>query len=197
MRYISIKNKKSFFFFFKEELGGLETWLRKMQQPKESRQLLLFSGSVMSDSAAPWTRLPCPSPSPGTGSNSCPLSWWWHPTISSSVAVFSSCTQSFPASGSFPISWLFTSGDQSIGASASASTLPMNIQGGLPLELTGFICLQSEGLSRVFSSTTVQSISSLVLSLLYGPALKTVHDYWKNHSFDHTELWWQCDVSAS
>ena len=168
-----------------------------MQQPKESRQLLLFSGSVMSDSAAPWTRLPCPSPSPGTGSNSCPLSWWCHPTISSSVAVFSSCTQSFPASGSFPISWLFTSGDQSIGASASASTLPMNIQGGLPLELTGFICLQSEGLSRVFSSTTVQSISSLVLSLLHGPALKTVHDYWKNHSFDHTELWWQCDVSAS
>ena len=101
------------------------------------------------------TRLPCPLLSPGVCSNSCPLSQWCHPTISSSVTPFSSCPQSFPASESFPISWLFASGGQSIGASASTSVLPMNIQGWFPLELTGLI-LRSKGLSIVFSSTTVQ-----------------------------------------
>ena len=100
-------------------------------------------------------RLPCPSPSPGACSNSCPLSWWCHPTISSCVAPFSSCPQSSPASGSFPVHWLFASGGQSIGASASASVLPMNIQGWFPLGVTGLISLLSKGLSRVFSSTTV------------------------------------------
>ena len=100
-------------------------------------------------------RLPCPSPSPGACSNSCPLSQWCHPTISSSVIPFSSCLQSFPVSGSFPMSWLFPSGRQSIGASASASVLPMNIQGWFLLGLTGLISLQSKGLSRVFN-TTVQ-----------------------------------------
>ena len=84
-------------------------------------------------------RLPCPSLSPGVCSNSCSLSWWCHPTISSSVAPFSSCLQSFPASGSFPSSWLFTSGGQSIGASASGSVLPLNIQGWFPVGLTGLI----------------------------------------------------------
>ena len=88
--------------------------------------------------------------------NSCPLSWWCHPTISSSVVTFSSCPQSFPASGSFPMRQFFTSGGQSIGVSASASVLPMNIQGWFPLGLTGWISLQSKGLSRVFSNTTVQ-----------------------------------------
>ena len=102
------------------------------------------------------TRLPCPSPSPRACSNSCPLSWWCHPTISSSVVPSSSCLQSFPASRSFPMSQLFTSDSQSIGASASASVLPMNIQGWFPLELTDFIFLQSKGLSRVFSSTTIR-----------------------------------------
>ena len=100
-------------------------------------------------------RPPCPSPTPGVYSNSCPLSWWCHPTISSSVIPFSSHLQSFPASGSFPMSQLFTSGGQSIRVSASASVLPMNTQ-DRSLEWTGWISLQSKGLSRVFSNTTVQ-----------------------------------------
>ena len=102
------------------------------------------------------TRLPCPSPSPRACSNSCPLSQWCHPTISSSAVPYSSCPQSFPASGYFPMSQLFTSGGQSIGASASASVLPMNIQDWFPLGLTGWISLQSKGLLRIFSNTTVQ-----------------------------------------
>ena len=102
-------------------------------------------------------RLPCPSPSPGVCSNSCPLSRWCHPTISPSVVPFPSRFPSFPASGSFPISQFFASGGQSIGASASASVRPMDLQGCFPLGLTGLICLQSNRLSRVFSSTTVQS----------------------------------------
>ena len=103
-----------------------------------------------------YTRRPCPSPSPRDCSNSCPLSQWCHPTISSSVIPFSSCLQSFPASGSFLMSQLFTSGGQSIGDSASASVLPMNIQDWFPLGMTSLISLQSKGLSRVFSNTTVQ-----------------------------------------
>ena len=99
------------------------------------------------------TSLPCPSLSPWVCSNSCPLSWWCHPTILSSVAPFSSCPQSFLASGSFPRSWLFISGGQSIGA--SASVLPMNIQGWFLLGLTGLISLLSKGLSRVTSSSTI------------------------------------------
>ena len=116
--------------------------------------LYLFSCSVTSDSL--WshglqhTRLPYPSPTPGACSNSCPLSWWCHPTILSNVVPFSSCLQSFLASGSFPMSQFFTSGGQSIGASASASVLPMNIQDWFPLGWTGWISLQSKGLSRVF-----------------------------------------------
>ena len=97
-------------------------------------------------------RLTCPSPTP----RDCPLSQWCHPTILSSVVLFSSCLQSFPASGSFQMSQFFTTGGQIIGVSASASVLPMNIQDWFPLELTGLISLQSEGLSRVFSKTTVQ-----------------------------------------
>ena len=121
---------------------------------------LLFSHSVMSNSL--WfhglqhTRLPCPSPSPGTCSNSCQLNWWYHPTISSSVALFSFCLQSFPASGSFPMSQLFTSGGQNTGVSALASVHPMSIQGLFHLRLTSLISLLSKGLSRVFSSPTVQ-----------------------------------------
>ena len=99
------------------------------------------------------TRLPCPSPSPRVCSNSCPSSHWCHPTLSCSVIPFSSCLQSFPASGSFPMSQFFTSGDQNIGA--SASVLPRNIQDWFPLGLTGLISLQSKGLSKVFSNTTV------------------------------------------
>ena len=119
-----------------------------------------FSHSVMSDSIWPHglqhVRLPYPSPTPGACSNSCLSSQWCHPTISSSVIPISSCLQSFPASGSFPMSQFFTTGGQSIEASASASVLPMNIQDWFPLGWTGWISLQSMGLSRVFSNTTVQ-----------------------------------------
>ena len=101
-------------------------------------------------------RPPCPSPTPGVHPNPCPSSRWCHPAISSSIVPFSSCPQSFPASGSFLMSQLFTSGVQSNGASASASVLPMNIQDWYPLRWTGWISLQSKGLSRVFSNTTVQ-----------------------------------------
>ena len=152
----------------------------------------------MSDSLWPHepqhARPPCPSPTPGIHSDSRPLSQWCHPTISSSVIPFSSCLQSFPASGPFLTCWLFTPGGQSIGA--SASVLPMNIQGWFPLGLTGLISLQSKKLSRVFSSTTIQSIKSLALSLLYGPPFTSIHDYRKNHSFDYMDLCQQSDVSA-
>ena len=102
------------------------------------------------------TRLPCPSLFPGVCSYSCPLSWWCHPTLSSSIIPFSSYLKSFPASESFPMSQLFSSGGQSIEASVSATVLPVNIQGWFPLGLTGLISLQSKGLSRAFSSTIVQ-----------------------------------------
>ena len=131
----------------------------------------------MSDSLRPHelqhTRLPYPSLFPGVFSDSCPLSQWCHPTISSSVIAFSSCPQSFPASGSSSRSQFFTSGGQSIGASALASVLPMNIQGWSPLGGT----LKS-------SAPQFQSISSPVLNLLYGPTLTSVHGYWKNYSLD-------------
>ena len=119
-----------------------------------------FSQSVVSDSSRPHelqhARPPCPSPTPGVYPNPCPSSQWCHPTISSSGIPFSSCPQSFPASGSFPMSHFFVSGGQSIGASASASILPMNIQDWFPLGWTGWISLQSKGLSGVFSSIAVQ-----------------------------------------
>ena len=119
-----------------------------------------FSRSVVSNSLWPdglqHVRLPCPSPTTELCSNSCPSSQWCHPTISSSVIVFSSCLQSFPATGSFPMSQFFTSGSQSIGVSASASGLPMNIQDWFPLGWTGWISLQSKRLLIVFSSTVVQ-----------------------------------------
>ena len=140
--------------------------------------LLLFSCSVMSFSLQPhrmqYARLPCPSPSPRACSNSCPLSQWCHPTISSSVIPFSSHLQSFPTSGSFPMSWLLTSGGQSIGASASASVLPMNIKGWFPLEWTGWISLQSKGLSRVFSKTTVQKHQFLYIFIYFNWRLVTL-----------------------
>ena len=122
--------------------------------------LVGFSGSVVSDSLWPHelqhTRPPCPSPTLRCYSSSCPSSRWCHPVISSSVIPFSSCPQSLPASGSFPMSQLFARGGQSIGVSASASVLPMNTQDWSPSGWTGWISLQSKGLSRVFSNTTVQ-----------------------------------------
>ena len=129
--------------------------------------------------ATPWhARPPCPSPTPRVHSNSCPLSRWCHPTTSSSVIPFSSCPQSLPASGSFQMSQFFTSGGQSTGVSASAWVLPMNIQDWCALGWTGWISLQTKGLSRV------KSINSSVFSFLYGPTLTSIHDHWKNHSLD-------------
>ena len=128
--------------------------------------MVQFSRSVVSNSLQPHglrhARLPCPSPTPGAYSNSCLLCQWYHPTISSSVVPFSSCLQSFPASGSFPMSQLIASGGQTIGVAASPSALSMNIQDWLPLGLTGWISLQSKGLSRVFSNTTAQKHSAFL-----------------------------------
>ena len=129
--------------------------------------ICLFSSvhSVVSDSLQPCglqhARPPCPLPTPGVQPNSCPLSWWCHPTISSSVVPFSPCPQSFPASGYFQISQLVISGGQSNGVSASASVLPVNIQDWSPLGWTGWISLQFKGLSRAFSNTTLQKHDSV------------------------------------
>ena len=130
------------------------------------------------------TRLPYPSPSPGACSDSCPLNLWCYTTISYSVVLFSSCLQSFQASGSFPMTQFFASGGQSTGVSTSASVLPKDIQDWFPLGLTGLLSLQSKGLSNIFSNTTVQKINSLLISLVYGPMRTSIPDHWKNHSFD-------------
>ena len=147
-----------------------------------------FSHSVVSDSLWPHglqhARPPCPSPTPRVYSNSCQLSQWCHPTISSSIVPLSSCLQSFPASESFPMSQFFVSGGWSIGVSASASVLPMNIQDWFPLGWTGWISLQSKGLSRIFSNTTVQKHQFFHAQLSYSPTLTSIHDHWKNHSID-------------
>ena len=139
-----------FFFPFSFCIYCLKIWISSVQ----------FNCSVVSDSLQPHevqhVTLPCPSPTPTACSNSCPSSQWCHPAISSSIVPVSSCLQSFPATGSFPVSQFFASGGQSIGASASASVLQMNIQDWLPLGWTGWISLQFKGLSRVFSNTTVQ-----------------------------------------
>ena len=138
-------------------------------------------------------RFPCPSPSPGAFSNSCLSSWWCHPTISSSVIPFS-CLQSFPESGPFPVSQFFTSGGQSIGVSASASVLPMNIQDWFPLEVTDWNLLAVQGTLK-----SLYQHHSLKASVLQGSAFFMVqlsHDYWKNHSFYYTDLCWQSNVSA-
>ena len=144
-----------------------------------------FSRSVVSDSLRPHelqhARPPCPSPTPRVYSNSCPSRRWCHPTISSSVTPFSSCPQSFPV-GSFQMSQFFASGAQSIGDSISASVLPMNTQDWSPLGWTGWISLQSKGLSRVFSNTTVQKHQ--FFGFIYSPVLTSIHDHWKNHSLD-------------
>ena len=132
----------------------------------------------------------------GVCSNSCPLSWWCHPTISFFVAPFSSCLQSFLASGSFPMSWLFTSYGQSFGASGSASALPVNIQGWFPLGLTDLISLQSEGPSRVFLRTTIQEHQFFGAQSFLWSYSQSIHDYWKNRCFDYRDLCWQSDVSA-
>ena len=155
--------------------------------------LFEISCSVTQLCSAPCnSRLPCLPLSPRISSDLCPLIWWCSLTISSSATPFSFGLQSFPSLGSFPMSWLFTIGGQSTGA--SASVLPMNIQDQFPLGWSGLVSLKSKGLSRVFSNTTVQSINSSVLSFLYSPTLTSIPDYWKNYDF--TDLCQQNYVSA-
>ena len=136
------------------------------------------------------TRLHRPSLSPAVCSDSCPLSWWCHPTILSSIAPFFSCTRTFPASGLF----------QRVGSSHQVAKVlelqlqhlpmvfPMNIQGWFPLGLTGLVSLLSRDSQESSLTPQFESINSLVLSLLYGPTLTSIHDYWKNHSFDYTDF---------
>ena len=144
-----------------------------------------FSHSVLSDSGSlQHARLPCPSPTPRACSNSCPSNWWCHPTISSSVVPFSFCLQSFPASGSLLIRKFFESGSQSIGVSASASVLPMNIQDWFPLDWLVWSPCSPRDSQESSPTPQFKSINSSVLSFLYSPTLTSTHDYWKNHSFD-------------
>ena len=159
-----------------------------------------FSCSVISDFLRPCepqlTRPHCPSQTPGVSSiktpspvpsvysNPCPLSQWCHPTISSSVILFSSPLQSFPTSGSFQMSQFFTSGGQGIGVSASTSVLPVNIQDWSPLRWTGWISGSPRDAQESSPTPQFKSINSSALSFLYSPNLTSIHDYWKNHSFD-------------
>ena len=147
-----------------------------------------FSRSVMSDSLQPHglqhARLPCASTTPRACSNSCPSSRWCHPTISSSAIPFSSHPQSFPASGSVPMSPFFALGGHSIGVSASASVLPINVQNWFPLELTAWISLHSRDSQESSPTPQFKSINSSALCFLYRPTLTLIHDYWKNHSLD-------------
>ena len=167
-------------------------YLHRYVHPEKSTSVQFssvhFSRSVVSNSLHPHelqhASPPCPSPTPRVHSNSCSLSQWCHPAISSSVVPFSFCLQSFPASESFQLSQFFASGGQSIGASASTSVLPMNIQGWFPLGWTAWISLLFNGLSRVFYITMVQNHQFLALSFLYSTTLTSIHDYWKNHTFD-------------
>ena len=146
-----------------------------------------FSRSVMSDFLRPHepqhARPPCPSPSPRVHPNPCPLSRWCHPTSSSSVVPFSSCLQSLPASGSFPMSQLFASGGQSTRVSASTSVLPMNTQ-DWSLGWTGWISCSPRDSQESSPTPQFKSINSSVLSFRYSPTLTSIHDPWKNHSLD-------------
>ena len=146
-----------------------------------------FSCSVVSEYLRPHepqhARPPCPSPTPRVHPNSCPLSRWCHPTISSSVVSFS-CPQSFPASESSQKSQLFTSGGQSIGVSASASVLPMNTQDWSPLGWTGWIACSPRDSQESSPTPQFKSINSSVLSFLYSPTLTSIHDHWINYSLD-------------
>ena len=168
-----------------------------MKKRWEKRRVFMIS-SVQSLShvqlfANPWTaagQIPCPSPTPEAYSNSCPSSQWCHPTISSSVIPFSSCLQSFPTSGSFQMSRFFASGGQSIGVSASASVLPVNIQDWFPVELTSLISCSPRDSQESSQTPQFKSINSSMLSFLYGSTLTYIHDYWKNHNFDQMGICW-------
>ena len=143
-------------------------------------------------------RPPCPSPSPKVCSSSCPLHQWCYPAISPSEALFSFCLQSFLTSGSFPMSWLFTSGDQSIGASASASVLPMSEYSGLiSFRTDWFDLLAVKGtLKSLLQAPLFKGISSSVLCILYCPGLTTIHDYWKYYWAESNYLQWLCQFEV-
>ena len=180
--------------------GSLFTIWATREIKATKTQLVQFSHSVMSDSLWPHesqhTRPPCPSSTPGVHSNSCPSSRWWHPAISSSLIPFSSCPQSLPASGYFQMCQLLAWGGQNIGVSASASVLPMNTQDWSPLGWTGWISLQSKGLSRVFSNTTVQK-HQFVGAQLSSQSNSHIHTWLlENYSFDKMDLRRQSNVSA-
>ena len=181
------KNKKKIqkLIFIKKEISDLSDKYFKIKVQR-----------VLRPYGRQHARPPCPSPTPGVYSNSCPLSQWCHPAISSSVIPFSSRLQSFPASGSFAVSQFFPSGGQSIRALASVSVLPVNVQNWFPSGWTGWISLQSKGLSRVFSNTTVQKHQFFRTQPSLWSNSHTIHDYWKNHSFDYMDLCWQSNVSA-
>ena len=153
--------------------------------------VLLLRRQVMSNYLWPHERPPHPSLSLGVCSDSCPLNQWYNVTISSSATPFSFRLQYFSGSGAFPMSWVFTSVSQSIGATVSGLVLPMKILGWFSLELTGLISLLSMGLSIIFCSTTLQKHQFFGLNLLYSPTLKSIHDHWKNRSFDYADLYTQ------
>ena len=159
-----------------------------------------FNRPIMSDSLRPHglqhASLSCPSPTPRAYSNSCLSSRSCHLTISSSVIPFFSHLQSFPASGSSPVSHLFTSDDQSTRVSASVSVLPVNIQGWCPLRLTGLTSLCPRHFQESSPAPQFKGISSLVFCLLYGPVLTTVHDHWEDHRLDYMKLCRQSNVSS-
>ena len=162
--------------------------------------LLLFSRLVMSDSFDPMDCstpcLPVPYHLPKVCPSSCLLHQWCHPAISSSDALFSICPQFFPASGTFPMGQLFASDDQNTEVSASASVLPMSIQGWFPLRLTGLISLLSKGLSGVFSSTTAPRHRFFSTPPSFKVQLSQLCDHWGEHSLDYTDLCWQSNVSS-
>ena len=154
--------------------------------------LSLFSHPVMSDSL--WlhglqpARPPYPSLFPGVCQSSCPFHQWCHPAISASEALIPFCPQSFPALGTFSISWLFVSGDQNTGTSSSASVLPMNIQSWFPLRLPALISYCPRNSQESSPTPQFKGINSLLLCLLYSPALTTEHDHWEDYSLDYMDL---------
>ena len=167
-------------------IAALLTTAKIWKQPKCPS--IQFSHSVMSDflrsHGLKQARLPCPSPTLGAYSDSSPLSQWCHPNISSSVVPFSSCLQSFPASRSFQMSQLFKSGSQSIGVSASASALPMNIHDWFPLGWTGLSPCSSKDSQQSSPTPHFKKINSSAFSFLYSPNLSSIYEYWKVHNFD-------------
>ena len=188
--YLPLQIYLLFHFYLITKLYCLHAKWSKLDREDKYCVILLLSVQSLSrvrHFATPWIaacQASCPSPTPGIYTNPCTWSRWCHPTIWSSVVPFSSCPQSFPASVSFPVSQLFSWGGQSIGVSASTSVLPMNTQDWYLLGWTAWISLQSKGLSRVFSNTTVQKHQISGRGFVHSPTFTSVHDYWKNHRLD-------------